>query len=209
MDISSYIEVQEITLGISIDDDIRAATERMICKINENSLILPSPAVSFDIKKRRFTLHDAYRLAGLVPVPSADRPAASRPSPTSTKDHPELQQRHPRRKSRSKSKVRSRGRTPYSAPPIKKVRRGYTSTPMESTPAPNLEHASISSVLTPPDDGNLLRSETMSRSNPNPGKDTLTKFTLWRNPRAVSIIHSVGDLDLNTTDHFKNVASLV
>ena len=49
----------------------------------------------------------------------------------------------------------------------------------------------------------------ISYTNPNPGKDTLTKFTLWRNPRAVSIIHSVGDLDLNTTDHFQNIASLV
>ena len=49
----------------------------------------------------------------------------------------------------------------------------------------------------------------ISYMNPNPGKDTLTKFTLWRNPRAISIIQSVGDLDLNTTDHFKNVASLV
>ena len=126
---------------------------------------------------------------------------------------PRSQHRPPRRRSRSKSKGwardESQDRTPFSAPSSKKFRRGYTSTPMESTPAPNLEHASISSVLTPPDDGNLLRSETMSRSNPNPGKDTLTKFTLWRNPRAVSIIHSVGDLDLNTTDHFKNVASLV
>ena len=49
----------------------------------------------------------------------------------------------------------------------------------------------------------------ISYTNPNPGKDTLTKFTLWRNPRAVSIIHSVGDLDLNTTNHFQNIASLV
>ena len=48
----------------------------------------------------------------------------------------------------------------------------------------------------------------ISYTNPNPGKDTLTKFTLWRNHRAISIIYSVGDLELNTTDHFKNVVSL-
>ena len=43
---------------------------------------------------------------------------------------------------------------------------------MESTPAPNLEHASISSVLTPPDDDEAVRQidELLYQSGPQHGR---------------------------------------
>ena len=72
------VEVREVTIGLSSEDEVSRAKEWMLDQFRRDQKDFPSGVISMDVEEAKLTRYDELRLLGTLCIPEKTKPAESR-----------------------------------------------------------------------------------------------------------------------------------